>query len=184
MNREYYQLVRHQYPRSRGDSTGLFQTILSIAQEIGWDNALACLEQCVIEKRLSWWDRNVETLERTGNPLRDGYRMFYEGYLGLSTPQDGEIVEATDRRLVTRWWNPCSTLAACQKLGLDTREICRKVYHQPVQVLLSKIDPRLRFERNYAALRPYTPYCEEIIRLEEADGCGPVQNTDAQDETD
>jgi tRNA(adenine34) deaminase len=170
MKGEYYQLVRHQYARSRGDSTELFQTILSIAQEIGLDGALACLEQCVIEKRLAWWDRNVETLERTGNPLRDGYRMFYEGYLGLSIPQDGEIVEAMDRRLVTRWWNPCPTLEACKKLGLDTREICRKVYHQPVQVLLSKIDPRLRFERNYAALRPYTPYCEEIIRLEEIDG--------------
>jgi tRNA(adenine34) deaminase len=184
MNEEYYQLVRQRYPRSRGDSTQLFQTILSIAQEIGLDNALACLEQCVVEKRLSWWDRNAETLEKTGDPLHDGYRMFYECYLGLSTPHDGEIVEATDRRLVARWWNPCSTLAACQKFGLDTREICKKAYHQPVQVLLSKIDPRLRFERNYAALRPYTPYCEEIIRLEEVDGCGSVQNPDAQDETD
>jgi hypothetical protein len=171
MNGEYYQLVRHQYQRSGGNTTELFQTILSIAQEIGLDAALACLEQCVVEKRLSWWDRNAEALEIMGDPLRDGYSMFYEGYLGLSTPQDGEIVEATDRRLVTRWWNPCSTLEACKKLGLDTREICRKVYHQPVQVLLSKMDPRLRFERNYAALRPYAPYCEEIIRLEEAGDC-------------
>jgi hypothetical protein len=42
-----------------------------------------------------------------------------------------------------------------------------KSYHKPVQAFLSKIDPRLRFDRNYEALRPHTVYCEEIITLEE-----------------
>jgi len=123
----------------------------------------------VIEKRLLWWDRNVKALKKIGNPLIDGYKIFYESYLGLSIPQDGKIVELTDRQLVTRWWNYCPTLEACQTLGLDTREICKKVYHKPVQVLLLKIDPSLRFKRNYDALRPYTPYCEEIIALEASD---------------
>jgi hypothetical protein len=36
-----------------------------------------------------------------------------------------------------------------------------------VQVFISRIDPQLRFQRNYDALRPYTPYCEEIITLVE-----------------
>jgi hypothetical protein len=165
MNRKYTQLVRDQYENSRGDSTALFQTILLIAEEVGLDEVLEYLQECVIERRLAWWERNVKSFEKTKNPLMDGYKLFYERYLGLSIPQDGEIVEVSNRRLVIRWWNPCPTLTACQKLGLDTREICRKVYHQPVQVLLAKIDPRLRFERNYAALRPYTPYCEEIIEL-------------------
>jgi tRNA(adenine34) deaminase len=169
MNRKYYQLVKHQYESSRENSTELFQTVLSIAEEVGLDDVLECLQQCVIEKRLSWLDRNIKALEKTGNPLIDGYKIFYESYLGLSIPQDGEIIEATDRQLVTRWWNYCPTLEACQKLGLDTREICKKVYHKPVQVLLSKIDPRLRFKRNYDALRPYTPYCEETIALEASD---------------
>jgi tRNA(adenine34) deaminase len=68
--------------------------------------------------------------------------------------------------MVIRWWNHCPTLEACRKLGLDTRQICRKVYQQPVQVFLAKLDSGLRFGRNYEALRPYTPYCEEIISLE------------------
>ena len=169
MDSKYCQLVRRQYERSREDSIELFQTILSIAEEVGLDDALEYLQQCVIEKRSSWLDRNIMALEKTGNSLIDGYKIFYESYLGLSIPQDGEIIETTDRQLVTRWWNHCPTLEACQKLGLDTREICKKVYHKPVQVLLSKIDPKLRFKRNYAALRPYTPYCEEIIALEGSD---------------
>lgn len=164
---EYYQRIKQQYENSRGDSTELFQTILSVAGEIGLDNALAFLEQCVIEKRLSWLDKNLESLDKMANPVLDGYRLFYESYLGISAPEDGEIVEQTERKIVTRWWNHCPTLEACQKLGLDTREICRKVYHKPVQVFLSKIDPRLRFERNYDALRPHTAYCEEIITLAE-----------------
>jgi tRNA(adenine34) deaminase len=166
MHAKYYQLVKHHYENSKGDSTSLFQTILSIAEEVGLEDVLECLQQCVIEKRLAWLDKNAYALEKTGNPLLDGYKMFYERYLGLSIPRDGEIIEATEIQLVTRWWNHCPTLEACQKLGLDTREICRKVYHQPVQALLSKIDPRLKFKRNYAALRPHTPYCEEIIMLQ------------------
>ena len=167
MNEKYYQIVKHQYRSSREDFTELFQTILSIADKIGLDNALECLEQCIIEKRLSWLDKHLETLEKTGNPLTDAYRIFYEIYLGISALKDGEIIEKRDRKLVTRWWNYCPTLEACKKLGLDTREICRKVYHKPVQVFLSKIDSKLRFDRNYDALRPHTPYCEEIITLEE-----------------
>lgn len=169
MNEKYYPLVKHYYETKGDDSTGMFQAIRLMAEEGSLDDALECLEQCVTEKRLSWWEESGKSLEGTGNPLMDGYRLFYESYLGLSIPRDGEIIEATGRELVTRWWNRCPTLEACQKLGLDTREICRKVYQQPVQVLLMKIDPRLRFRRNYAALRPYTPYCEEIIALEGSD---------------
>jgi hypothetical protein len=167
VSEKYQDLVDYQYRNSGGDFTGLFQTILSLAAEIGWDNALDCLERCVIEKRLAWLDKNLETLQRTGNPLLDGYKAFYEVYLGVSIPEHGEIAEATDKRLVTRWWNHCPTLEACRKLGLDTRDICKKAYHEPVQVFLAQIDPRLRFARNYAALRPYAPYCEEIITLED-----------------
>ncbi|MFN2232542.1 MAG: nucleoside deaminase, partial [Anaerolineae bacterium] len=85
----------------------------------------------------------------------------------LSVPADGEIVAWDERRMVTRWWNRCPTLEACQALGLDTRVICRLAYHGPVQAFLSRIEPRLRFDRNYDALRPHTPYCEEILFLVE-----------------
>jgi hypothetical protein len=163
-----FQLIKAEYQNTKsGDSTALLRTVLSVADEIGLDQALAYLEGCVVEKRLAWLDRNLERLDLTGDPVLDGYRLFFEIYLGLSPLEDGEIVEHTDRRIVTRWWNRCSTLDACQELGLDTREICKKAYHRPVQEFLSRVHPRLRFERNYEALRPYAPYCEEIITLED-----------------
>jgi hypothetical protein len=185
MKRELYELIKGLYERSVGDSTELFRTMLADAGaeppvvspvkipspvETGnaaLDGILECLERCVVEKRLSWLERNAGAFTKSGNPLVDGFHMFYEVYLGLSVPRDGEIVAATGRRLVTRWWNRCPTLEACLKTGLDTREVCRKAYEKPVQAFLSRIDPRLRFRRNYDALRPRTTYCEEIIEIGE-----------------
>jgi hypothetical protein len=158
---EHLQRIREQYLRSSGDSIPLFQVVLSVAEEIGLDPALGLLEQCVIQKRVAWLDKNLPRLTRTDNPFMDGYRLFYEEYLHVSIPEYGEIVEQTPSRLVTRWWNRCPTLEACQHFGLDTRRVCRRVYHQPVQVMLSRINPELVFVRNYAAIRPYTAYCEE-----------------------
>jgi len=125
------------------------------------------MERCVSEKRLAWLDGNLDRIEKTGNPVEDGYRIFYEEYLGISIPKDGEIVEKTDKKLVMRWWNYCPTLEACKKFGLDTRIVCKKAYHKPVQIFLSRINPKLRFDRNYDHIRPYAPYCEEIISLED-----------------
>jgi len=159
--------IRQAYQESRGDALPLFQTVLAVAEKTGLAEALACLEACVTEKRLAWLERNPQAIQHSGDPVEDGYRLFYEGYLGLSMPKDGELVESAAGRMVTRWWNLCPTLEACQKLGLDTREICRQVYERPVERMLQRVDPRLRFRRNYASLRPQQPYCEEIIALEE-----------------
>jgi len=131
------------------------------------DQALACLEQCVIEKRIAWLKANQWEVIDSSDPVMEGYQWFYESYLGVSVPKDGEIVERTEKRMVMRWWNPCPTLEACQKLGLDTREVCKKAYHKPVQEFLKVINPKLRFDRNYEAIRPYAAWCEEIIVLED-----------------
>jgi hypothetical protein len=160
-------LVRKRYTEAVDDFTGLFRFILSLAGEIGIDTALGHLERCVIDKRLAWYEHNTFHVETVVDPIEEAYRLFYERYLGVSVPQDGEIVEKTEKHLLMRWWNHCPTLEACKKLHLDTREICRKVFHRPVQELFSRIHPRLAFERNYDALRPVKSYCEEMILLQE-----------------
>lgn len=162
-----YQNIKSEYTHSQGDFTDLFSEILRVADKTGLDQALAILEKCVIEKRLAWLKTNLGEADQTDNPVMDGYRLFYENYLGVSVPDDGEIVECSRKRIVTRWWNACPTLDVCEKLGLDTREICKKAYHKPVGEFLKGIHPKLRFERNYDCIRPYAAFCEEIIYLEE-----------------
>ena len=160
------QRIKYYYENSRGDATELFREILRASDEIGLDEALAILEQCVIERRLAWAQAHLAEAKMTGQPVSDGYRWFYETYLGLSVPEDGEIIERSENRIVSRWWNPCPTLEACQRFGLDTRVVCEKAYHRPVEELLKQLHPGLRFERNYECLRPYAAYCEEIISLD------------------
>jgi len=160
---QYYPRIKRQYDQLQGDSTELFRELIVLANEIGMDAALADLERCVTEKRLAWLKKNFDEGGKTSAPVADGYRWFYEKYLHVSVPQDGEIVERSQNRIVMRWWNPCPTLEACKKFGLDTREICKKAYQNPVQEFLGQIHSNLRFKRNYEQIRPYAAYCEEII---------------------
>jgi hypothetical protein len=164
MNEKHFLQIREKY--RTGNSRSLFLHILALEKEIGFDESLSLLEKCVSEKRQIWLEKELTPGLLSGDPVDNAYKLFYEGYLGASIPRDGEIVERAPDRLVMRWWNPCPTLQSCLELGLDTRMICRKVYHTPVQVFFSMIDPRLQFERNYECIRPYTPYCEEIISLQ------------------
>jgi len=163
----YYQRIEEKYQHSQGDSTELFDEILDASTVITLDEALSCLERCVIEKRAAWLKANFGEVEIESDPVNAGYEWFYEKYLRVSVPKDGEIVEHSGNRMVMRWWNPCPTLEACKKVGLDTREICKKVYHRPVDEFLKRINPKLRFSRNYHNIRPYAAYCEEIIELED-----------------
>jgi hypothetical protein len=165
---DYYQRIKQQYDNLHGDSTELFKELITIANEIGMDNTLAYLERCVVEKRLAWLKANFD--EAGNGSVVDGYEWFYEKYLKVSLPNDGEIVEYSENKIVMRWWNPCPTLEACKKFGLDTREICKKAYQRPVQEFLQQINSHLRFDRNYEHIRPYADYCEEIIEwIEEND---------------
>jgi hypothetical protein len=108
----HFQRIKKQYNNFQGDSTELFNEIMRISNEIGIDEALAFLEQCVIEKRLAWLRANRNEVQNEGDPIIDGYRWFYEKYLGVSIPRDGEIVERTEKRIVMHWWNSCPTLEA------------------------------------------------------------------------
>jgi hypothetical protein len=128
-------------------------------------------------KRVSWWVAHRDTLALSGplytsaplyasGPLpRQAYTLFLLLYLGLD-PSEVPIVYEDERKIVWRSFNFCPTLAACVRLGLDTREVCRQGTEGSVQTLIARLDPRLRFTRNYTdGIRPYAPYCEEWVEL-------------------
>jgi hypothetical protein len=44
--------------------------------------------------------------------------------------------------------------------------VCRAGSQGSIDELISRVDPRLRFSRNYVdGMRPYAAYCEETIEL-------------------
>lgn len=129
-------------------------------------------EKEVTRKRVAWLDVRGHS-RPTGWPLptppvslRRAYEMLFFEYMGLHA-EDLPVIEESDSRITWLSLNPCPTLEACSRLHLDTRTVCRSVYEKPTQVFLSALDPRLRFVRDYSAIRPHAPYCREgIVRLD------------------
>lgn len=118
-------------------------------------------------KRLAWWGENKEKiLSRLSglSPVRQAYQMVLFEYMGLD-PEDVPVVYEDARKIVWRSFNFCPVLEACKELGMDTREVCKGGYEESVQDLVSQLNPRLRFSRNYENLRPHGEYCEETIEF-------------------
>jgi hypothetical protein len=164
----FYQIIKEKYLGEGVDYVTLFRIVKSMADEIGLGQALELLGKREDELRKIWMKTNLAKFERSGDVFTDVLEIFYKGCFGLDIEKDGEIVEQSDRRLITRWRNPCPILVACDKCGLDTRDVCKKAFHQSNQTLLSLLDTRLKFARNYqTGIRPHASYCEEIIILED-----------------
>lgn len=138
-----------------------------VEQLRGADDArLGAMARQLEEKRLSWFESNRDREEfRDGTPLERAYRVFLAKL--RVPPGEAPVVERGPERVVIHSRNFCPTLEACGILGLDTRRVCARLTEAPMDALLRRVDPRLRFSRNYAALRPHCGYCEETIFLAE-----------------
>lgn len=115
-------------------------------------------------KRLAWWEANGGKLNLKGSLPRQAYEMVLLHYMNIP-PEEIPVVEETTTRITWASSNFCPILEACQRLGLDTRVVCKQGAEQSVQDLISQLNPDLVFSRNYKKLRPYGTHCEESIEL-------------------
>lgn len=123
------------------------------------------LHEELLLKRLAWWEANHRDLALAGPLPRQAYTLLLLIYMGLD-PREVPVMYEDERTIIWRSTNFCPTLAACRRLGLDTRSVCRAATEGSVQALIARLDPRLRFSRDYATgIRPYADYCEEKIEL-------------------
>ena len=124
------------------------------------------IEREVAQKRIAWVTQNKRAAGESDHPSpRQAFETFFFEYMGLPA-KDLPVLSETDTEIVWRSLNPCPTLEACQRLGLDTRLVCREAYEKSTQAFLSQLDPQLRFLRSYAEIRPYSEHCKEsIIRV-------------------
>lgn len=121
------------------------------------------IEAEVTQRRLAWLEQNhpVQKEQLLLSP-RQAYQLLFFDYMGLSQG-DLPVVQETDRGITWLSKNPCPTLEACLRLGLDTRKVCRSANEKSTQAFLSYLDPQLRFMRSYQEIRPYALYCRETI---------------------
>jgi tRNA(Arg) A34 adenosine deaminase TadA len=141
---------------------------------------LAAGDYGAIERRRS--DKRLAWLAAQGHPPRGGdpfpsapvsprqaFELFFFSYMGR-LPEQLRVVEESPDRITWLSDNACPTLEACARLGLDTRQVCRAVSERPVQTFLSRLDPRLRFVRDYETIRPHAAHCRETIVRVDVEG--------------
>jgi tRNA(adenine34) deaminase len=115
-------------------------------------------------RRVQWFKEKQATFSfKNEDPLCLGYKLLLKRF--NITEQQAPISIKSESQLVFHSQNFCPTLEACKILGLDTRIICKKLNENATDALIKQIDPRLEFSRNYDKLRPYTEYCEEMIKI-------------------
>jgi guanine deaminase len=129
---------------------------------------LRVIEAKVIAKRMAWFDcLPVEERAAIGTrpSPRVAFEMLFFRYMGLRR-EDLPVLREDDEEIVWSSRNPCPTLEACTQLGLDTRVVCRAAYEKSTQAFVSRIDPQLRFLRDYQEIRPLSHHClERIVRV-------------------
>lgn len=127
----------------------------------------AALERRAAQKRVAWCRENLSRLViGAGATPRSAFETVFFKYMGLAEDELPIAFESEDE-IVWRSANPCPTLEACNRLGLDTRTVCRAVYEKSTQAMISVLNPRLRFLRDYSAIRPHAEVCvESIVRMD------------------
>ncbi len=118
-----------------------------------------------IKRRFAWFEENRESFSFINDDLLDSaYNLLLLRFNIDSTEMP--IVNRSSNSITFHSKNFCPTLEACKILNYDTRYICKNYNENSTDVLIKQIDKRLKFNRNYKKLRPYTDYCEEIISIE------------------
>jgi tRNA(Arg) A34 adenosine deaminase TadA len=122
-------------------------------------------EEDLLNKRMQWFENNKTMIHKLkGNDLEKAYYLILMK-IGIKS-SEAPIVEKSENKIIFHSKNYCPSLEACIILDLDTREVCKEVYERPTEELIRRLNPKLKFTRNYECIRPYSDYCEEIITLE------------------
>ena len=115
-------------------------------------------------RKLNTRDPGLENIYEQ-EAISRAYQLFI-AKLGISK-EDDPVIFKDKKKLILHSRNFCPTLEACKILNLDTWFVCRHLSEKPTTDLLRRLHPKLRFTRNYEKLRPFVPYCKEMIALDE-----------------
>ena len=130
------------------------------------ERSLREIEAATTAKRLGWLEGRAHLLRTVPVTPRLLFETLFFEYMGL-TRADLPVVSESGEQITWLSRNPCPTLEACTRAGLDTRTVCKGAYERPTQAFLSWFDPRFRFIRDYGEIRPWSNHCrEQIVRVD------------------
>ena len=99
------------------------------------------------------------------SPEEKAYRIIFLEHMKIN-PEHSKMVRVSPKKIRMDSYNFCPYLEACERLGLETKSVCKKIGEPSIQRLCEMIHPKLRFSRNYSNIRPGNDaFCEEYIEL-------------------
>ncbi len=129
------------------------------------ERSLRDIDADTAARRLAWLEARAGLRAGPISPRRLFELLFLE-YMGLD-PADLPVRSESGREITWSSRNPCPTLEACARAGLSTAVVCKGAFERSTQAFLSWFDPRWRFLRDYAELRPAAAGCSErIVRVD------------------
>jgi len=141
-----------------------FPILIRLLSNLGSSISLEELDDITTGKRLKWFAENYRRLElyKGLDPIEKAYRFIFLDHLHIKKGEI-EVIHPNRNKIITRSHNWCPYLAACVRMGLNTRDICKGMNENSFQAMATLIDPHLIFGRNYEKIRPYSAFCEEFI---------------------
>lgn len=132
------------------------------------------IENKIIEKRLKWYEEYKNELDYLKiEELRDIQKAFILLYghqmeiprkdVGTFPMYDGDqgyfIVYIQSR-------NFCPYLEAFKRMNIrpkDSVKLCELTLEKPCQILVDKVNPKIKFFRSYPNIRPIKDFCDERL---------------------
>lgn len=125
------------------------------------------LADFITQRRVRWIEKHLPEMlikYKSLSPEEQSYKIIFFEHMGIN-PRHSKIVRVSPTKIMIESRNFCPYLEACQRLGLDTRLVCKKIGEPSIQAMCEAIHPNLRFSRNYQNIRPHSSFCEEYIEL-------------------
>ena len=125
------------------------------------------LANLITQRRMAWIDKNLSEMLVKYNglsPEEKAHRIVFLEHMGIN-PAHSEIERISPNKIRIKSHNFCPYLEACKQLGLETESVCREIGEPSLQEMLKRINPNLKFSRNYKNIRPRSHFCEEFVEI-------------------
>jgi hypothetical protein len=120
------------------------------------------IERAITEKRTAWYEANRHQLPYETDPSLDkltkALHLLFGSYMHADNVSYQSWVDDT-QPIFTMWVESkgfCPYLEAFKRLGINARDsawLCQNVLERPCQSLVERLDPRIRFSRDYRHIR-------------------------------
>jgi transposase len=120
------------------------------------------------ERRVTWIQEHLDEMlaKYDGlSPEKQAYRIVFFDHMRIN-PEHSKMVRVFPRKIKIESYNFCPYLEASKQLGLETKFVCKEIGEPSIQEIIGRVNPNLRFSRNYQNIRPYNgAFCEEYVEL-------------------